>query len=288
MRTLLLFLFTTLLFGQSKETDKHLILPALVSDNMVLQQSSSVGVWGWAEKNKEVMISADWNSETLTVKTDASGKWKTKIKTPVAGGPFSIKISTNKEQITLNNVLIGEVWMGSGQSNMEMPMAGYNNQPINDSNELILSSKNQQIRLFTVKRKTSKTPLYDCEGSWQEASPETVADFSAVAYNFAKQLNNTLGVPIGIINSSWGGTPVEAWIQLEAVEDEVTLEEQKLFNYNISENKREQDAPAYLFNGMINPILDFSLKGVIWYQGESNRNQPRLYSKTFPLMIQNS
>jgi len=287
MRTLLFFLFTTLLFGQSKETDKHLILPALVSDNMVLQQSSSVGVWGWAEKNKEVMISADWNSETLTVKTDASGKWKTKIKTPVAGGPFSMKISTNKEQITLNNVLIGEVWMGSGQSNMEMPMAGYNNQPINDSNELILSSKNQQIRLFTVKRKTSKIPLYDCEGSWQEASPETVADFSAVAYNFAKQLNNTLGVPIGIINSSWGGTPVEAWIQLEAVEDEVTLEEQKLFNYNISENKREQDAPAYLFNGMINPILDFSLKGVIWYQGESNRNQPRLYSKTFPLMIQN-
>ena len=98
-----------------------------------------------------------------------------------------MKISTNKEQITLNNVLIGEVWMGSGQSNMEMPMAGYNNQPINDSNELILSSKNQQIRLFTVKRKTNKTPLYDCEGSWQEASPKTVADFSAVAYNFAKK-----------------------------------------------------------------------------------------------------
>jgi sialate O-acetylesterase len=141
--------------------------------------------------------------------------------------------------------------------------------------------------MITVKRNSSPQPVDDFVGTWKEASPENTVDFSAVAYVFAQKINRVLDIPIGIIHSSWGGTPVEAWTQKEAMDKVVTVDEKSTFRYNSVENKREQDAPSQLFNGMIHPLLKYKIKGVIWYQGESNRNHPKVYLKTFPLMIQN-
>lgn len=278
---------SALLFFQISLAQTQLKLPALVSDNMVLQQSTEISIWGWAEVNNTVKILPSWTQVPVSVKVNNSGKWKASLNTPVAGGPYTIALSSSNESIVLKNVMIGEVWLASGQSNMEMPIKGYRSEPINGNNELILNSKNSNIRMFTVARNSSKDPQEDCDGSWKISSPENTLDFSAVGYVFAQKLNRALNVPIGIIHSSWGGTPVEAWTQKSALNSSVSEQEQSTFNYNRSSTKREQDAPSQLFNGMIHPVLDYSIKGVIWYQGESNRNHPEVYQKTFPLMISN-
>jgi sialate O-acetylesterase len=281
------FLLIIAFLWQISFSQQHLKLPALVSDNMVIQQSTQINIWGWAEKNKNVEIRPSWNNMAISTLSDKEGKWKTTLQTPTAGGPYSIKVSSNKETITIKNVMVGEVWLASGQSNMEMPVKGNASEPINGNNELILHSKNPKIRMITVKRNSSPKPVEDLIGSWKEAAPENTADFSAVAYVFAQKLNRVLDIPIGIIHSSWGGTPVEAWTQKEAMDRVVTAEEKSTFRYHSAEIKREQDAPAQLFNGMIHPILNYKIRGVIWYQGEANRNFPQVYQKTFPLMIQN-
>jgi len=281
------FLLIISFLWQISFSQQHLKLPALVSDNMVIQQSTQINIWGWADKNNKVEIRPSWNNIAISTSSNKEGKWKTTLQTPEAGGPYSIKISNNKETITLENVMVGEVWLASGQSNMEMPVKGYASEPINGNNELILHSKNPKIRMITIKRNSSPQAVEDFVGSWKEASPNNTGDFSAVAYVFAQKLNHVLDIPIGIIHSSWGGTPVEAWTQKESIDEVVTAEEKQTFSYNSNKNKRDQDAPSQLFNGMIHPLLNYKIKGVIWYQGESNRNHPKVYQKTFPLMIKN-
>ena len=281
------FLLIISFLWQISFSQQHLKLPALVSDNMVIQQSTQINIWGWADKNNKVEIRPSWNNIAISTSSNKEGKWKTTLQTPEAGGPYSIKISNNKETITLENVMVGEVWLASGQSNMEMPVKGYASEPINGNNELILHSKNPKIRMITIKRNSSPQAVEDFVGSWKEASPNNTGDFSAVAYVFAQKLNRVLDIPIGIIHSSWGGTPVEAWTQKESIDEVVTAEEKQTFSYNSNKNKRDQDAPSQLFNGMIHPLLNYKIKGVIWYQGESNRNHPKVYQKTFPLMIKN-
>ena len=287
MKKTLLFLLIIVFFGQSITAQNKLRLPSLVSDNMVIQQSTQINIWGWAEKKKNVEITPSWNNALQLTQSDKEGKWKTTLNTPSAGGPFTIKISSNKETISIENVMVGEVWLASGQSNMEMPIKGYASEPINGNNALILHSKNPNIRMFTVKRNSNPQPVVDCVGTWKESSPENTPDFSAVAYVFAQNINRVLDVPVGIIHSSWGGTPVEAWTQKEVIERAVTAEEKSTFRFNSAQDKQEEDAPSQLFNGMIHPLLNYKIKGVIWYQGESNRNNPKVYQKTFPLMIQN-
>ena len=281
------FLLIISFLWQISFSQQHLKLPALVSDNMVIQQSTQINIWGWADKNNKVEIRPSWNNIAISTSSNKEGKWKTTLQTPKAGGPYSIKISNNKDTITLENVMVGEVWLASGQSNMEMPVKGYASEPINGNNELILHSKNPKIRMITIKRNSSPQAVEDFVGSWKEASPNNTGDFSAVAYVFAQKLNRVLDIPIGIIHSSWGGTPVEAWTQKESIDEVVTAEEKQTFSYNSNKNKRDQDAPSQLFNGMIHPLLNYKIKGVIWYQGESNRNHPKVYQKTFPLMIKN-
>ena len=222
---------SALLFFQISLAQTQLKLPALVSDNMVLQQSTEISIWGWAEVNNTVKISPSWTQAPISVKVNNSGKWEASLNTPVAGGPYTIALSSSNESIVLKNVMIGEVWLASGQSNMEMPIKGYRSEPINGNNELILNSKNSNIRMFTVARNSSKDPHEDCDGSWKISSPENTLDFSAVGYVFAQKLNRALNVPIGIIHSSWGGTPVEAWTQKSALNSSVSEQEQSTFNY---------------------------------------------------------
>ena len=294
-------------------------LPAVFGDNMVLQRNSEVAVWGWADPGGNVMVSANWQSKDLAnTKTGADGKWSVKIKTPKAGGPYELNIKSNYT-ITLKNVLIGEVWVCSGQSNMQLGMRSTADAEVN-----IAKAKYPKIRLFSVPRKYADQPQDDCQASWTECSPETVANFSAAAYYFGKYLFDEMNVPIGLIHTSWGGTVAEAWTRCEILEANKDFkpivdrfEENKknlpqaLKNYEVrlknwksaaakakAEGKkaprhpwkprgRNQNSPASLYNAMIAPIIPFGIKGAIWYQGESNVSRSYQYRTLFPAMITN-
>ena len=274
LKTLLLTLFlciATVSFAQIE-------LPAFFSDHMVLQQNSNVSIWGSDKPGSNIKIIGSWGAES-TASVNSKGQWKLKINTPSYGGPYNLSIK-GSNAVTLNNVLIGEVWLCSGQSNMEMPVKGFNNQPIDGSGEAILNSKNSQIRLFTVKRAASLEPLSKVEGQWDEATPASVRDFSATAYFFGKKLNTLLNVPIGLIHTSWGGSSVEAWMEKEAFSEYKNIALPK----ELPEKGLHQ-TPTLLYNAMINPLVGYGIKGAIWYQGESNRNRAEEYSRLFPTMI---
>jgi sialate O-acetylesterase len=257
-------------------------LPSIFCDNMVMQQQTEATIWGKANKNSSVKVTTSWNKKTYSANASGEGTWKLKVATPKAGGPYEITISDGKA-LKLKNVLIGEVWICSGQSNMEMPMKGFRNQPILGSSEAIALSSNPNIRLFTVKRVISLEPLDDFTGDWKMCEPENVAEFSATAYYFGLMLNKALKVPIGLINTSWGGTRIEPWISEMGCKnfDWVKLPEKKPVE-NLS-----QQTPTVLFNAMINPIVGYGMRGAIWYQGESNRNEPQNYQKLMPGLIEN-
>jgi len=257
-------------------------LPAIFGDHMVLQQKTDAAIWGKAAPNKSVKVTCSWDKKSYSTKSDKEGNWKLKVKTPSAGGPFKITISDGKA-ITLNNVLIGEVWVCSGQSNMQMTMSGYRNQPVLGSNKAILSSTNKSISLFTVKREKSLEPLDDFSGEWQQCNPENVANFSAAAYYFGRMIQESLGVPVGLINSSWGGTRIEPWISENGFKnfDWVKLPDKK------QEGEFSPQTPTVLFNAMIGPMVGYAIRGGLWYQGESNRNEPSQYEKLMPGLIEN-
>ncbi len=255
-------------------------LPSVFGDNMVLQQESEVLIWGWAEAGKEVRITPSWGKKSSRTTTDADGRWETRIQTPSAGGPHSIVISDG-EKITLNNVLIGEVWICMGQSNMELAMRGATNQPINASTEYISkASPEVPIRMFTVAKEAARSPQDDCKGAWLESTPENAYRTSAVAQFFAAYLQDVLKLPVGIIVSSWGGTPIRAWMSREYIEQfpEVDL--------SILSTEGEIPKPKYkptlLYNRMVHPIQGFTAKGFLWYQGESDRKRPELYGRLLP------
>ena len=189
-------------------------LPALFTDHVVLQQNTDVPIWGWSNPNAEISIVTTWGVNA-NAKTNEKGKWALKLHTPEAGGPYEISISTKDTTVTVKDVLIGEVWLASGQSNMEMPVKGWGEDNIIDnSTEEIATSENSKIRMFTVENKMSLNLEEDCTGAWKLSNPDNTGDFSATAYFFAKKMYKELNVPIGIVHTSWGGTPAEAWTPL--------------------------------------------------------------------------
>ncbi len=261
-------------FGQAAWAEVK--LPKILGDNMVLQQQAEARIWGWADPGEEVAVQL--GDQKGTAKADEQGRWLVKVRTPAAGGPYEVTVIGKNNQITLRNVLVGEVWVASGQSNMQWPVSRSDN-----AQQEIAAAKYPQIRLFTVARKVSDKPLDDCEGRWEECSPETVADFSAVAYFFGRHLHKELNVPVGLINSSWGGTICEAWTSPEALRSDEDfrpiLDRAKEFN------PKNPNQPSVLFHGMIHPLLPFVIRGAIWYQGESNVGRAAQYKKLFPTMI---
>ena len=258
-------------------------LPAIFSDNMVLQQQTDVAFWGKATPGANVSLKTSWNGKSYSVRADKDGNWKTKVSTPSAGGPYTVTISDSKA-VTIKNVMIGEVWVCSGQSNMEMPVKGYWNQPVSGSNEFIASSSNDQIRLITLPRIASLTPIDDFQGSWKSCEPENVANFSATAYFFGLMLNKALKVPVGLICTAWGGTRIEPWISEAGF---TNFDWIKLPDKNVPQEKLSQQTPTVLFNAMINPIAGYGIRGAIWYQGEANRNEPVQYRKLMPRLAEN-
>lgn len=258
------------------------IKPASIfTDHMVLQQKAEVAVWGWAKKGSIVSLTASWDKKKYSVKSDGEGKWKLKIATPKAGGPYEMTISDGVA-LTLKDILIGEVWFCGGQSNMEMPMKGFKSQPILGSNEAILKSANRQIRVYTVPR-SSVTERQDNSkpSDWKLAAPESVANFSATAYYFGRLLSEMLQVPVGLINDSYGGSTVEAWMSPELLK---SFPEVKVPSKTDS-IKELSRTPTTLYNGMLYPVIGYGIRGAIWYQGESNQTRPDRYQDLFPAMV---
>jgi len=255
----------------------NISLPEIFSDNMVLQQKSDIIFWGWAKTGETIVIKADWMDSDITVKADVQGTWKTTIKTPGFGGPYNIHIKGQNEVI-LKNVLIGEVWLCSGQSNMEMSAQW----GIDNGDEEIKNANFPEIRLFTVGASTSHYPQDHLSGKWLVCTPYEMKTFSAIGYFFARKLFKELGVPVGIINSSWGGTPAESWMPEEATQKNDFLREaaakQKVVPWGPVE-------PARIYNSMINPLIPFRIAGVLWYQGEANTINCYAYKQLFSALI---
>lgn len=251
----------------------NVMLPACFTDNMVLQRNSIVKIWGWAITNEEIKLTASWTDETFTTKTNSNGRWAIEVPTTEAGGPYTINIK-GYDEVTLNNVMLGEVWLCSGQSNMEWtPNAGLDN-----AKAEIAAADYPNIRLFTVNKMASEYPQLDLKGKWQVCTPETMKHFSAVAYFFAQRLKDELkNVPIGVINSSWGGTAAEVWIPKPYIELSPALTE--------ASKKAPQESewcptePGSTYNAMIHPLVGYEIAGVLWYQGESNCGSD-VYNKT--------
>jgi sialate O-acetylesterase len=261
--------------------DAKIKLPELIGNNMVLQQKSTPALWGTGNINAQVTIVTSWNKKTYLTKTDKEGNWKLKVETPKAGGPFEISISDG-DKVILKNVMIGEVWFCSGQSNMEMALRG-NSSPILNANEIILNADNPALRLFTIKTQASLTPQKNIKGGqWEESTSESARNFSAIAFQFGDMLQKKLHVPIGLIVSSVGGTMIEAWMSKSSL---ANFPEVKVPDVIADTVKQPFKLTTTLFNGMVAPVMNYGIKGIIWYQGESNRQEPQLYGKLFPVMI---
>lgn len=242
---------------------------------MVLQQNSQATLWGWSDPSERFTIACSWKNIPDTVRALNSGKWETKVSTPSAGGPYTITIKGRFNTIVLENILIGEVWICSGQSNMEM-----SNTP-QIRNELP-TSKNDNIRLFTVDKATSEYPQDFADGKWVSCNEETLRRFSAVGYFFGKKLNQELNVPIALIESAWSGTPVELWEPQEVIDSDPVMAEAatKIKDVSYRPNK-----PGLIYNAMIYPISNYTIAGTIWYQGEGNTPRAYAYEKMFTGMI---
>lgn len=305
MKRILLFVVISIVVVFTASVDAKVKMPAVFSDNMVLQRNSNVTLWGWAEPQELITIEASWG-EIASVIADENSKWSVSIKTSQAGGPYSVMVKGKDSECSFANVMLGEVWICSGQSNMEMSMSSGPSQPIIGGPEAIAQAKMPNIRLFTVKKNSIKTPQEDCEGTWVMCSPETVAGFSAAGYFFGKKLYDEIKVPIGLIHTSWGGSSAEAWIRTDLFTSDAEFEPM-IFKFNSimskwesdvkqaqTDNKEapnqpvpEQGCPSYLYNGMIKPLVPYTVKGVIWYQGESNGDRGYQYGKMMPMLIQN-
>ena len=255
-------------------------LPGFIGDNMVLQQQSDAAIWGTAEPGKTVIIRPGWTKARTTVKADPqSGKWFARISTPEAGGPYDIVFSDG-EKLTVSNVLIGEVWFCSGQSNMEMPVKGYASQPAEGGADAIVSAKpSVPIRMCKIKKQSSAVPLDTVitEG-WKIHSPEAVANTSATAYFFAKYLQGVIDVPVGILETDWGGSSIETWLDEQTIR-EGFADEFKLDHLSGApvKPKRVHQEPCLLYNGQVHALVPFTIGGMLWYQGETNRSRPEQY-----------
>lgn len=252
--------------------------PTILSDNMVLQQQSQATIWGWTTATSEtITITGSWSNIEVTAKAH-QGVWSAQLPTPMAGGPYTLTIKGH-EEITFSNVLIGEVWIASGQSNMQWTP----NMGLDNAEEEIKNANYANIRFFQVPQHKSSTRQDDTPGEWVSCSPETMQNFSSVAYFFGRRLHKNMEVPIGLISSNWGGTPVEVWIPEELIDKDSEL---KGAAKQIDEYEWWPHLPGTTFNSMIHPLLKFNIAGAIWYQGESNRANSKSYYKSFPLLIE--
>ena len=306
-------LFATALLGGTAIADVK--LPAVISDNMVLQQETPATVWGWADAGEKVTVK--FADKSAAAVADAKGKWSAKLDALTAGTTGDLTIAGNNT-LTIKNVAVGEVWIASGQSNMEFRVATGK-----DAAEEAKAADFPMIRMFTVTKAAKTEPADDCVGKWEVCTPQTAPGFSAVGYFFARRLYQTLKQPIGIIHTSWGGTPAEFWTPKRTLAANPAFKpifeswDRAVAAYPQAKEKYDKEladwkeatktppapgtqpppqprlprggdafgSPSCLYNGMIAPLIPYTIRGAIWYQGEANARSADLYKKLFPAMI---
>ena len=257
-------------------------LPAFFNEGMVLQQQTECHIWGWTKPGKKVVVNTSWDKKGHPTTARKDGRFQVTVQTPKAGGPYTISFQDG-DVVQLKNVLIGEVWICSGQSNMEMQMKGFKGQPVEGTTEELMRCKDDQLRLFTVKRNASLAPVDDVTGRGNEANSASVRDFSATAYYFGRALRQTLGVPVGLIVTSWGGSACEAWMTAD------WLKAFPKVNQHVTEDdvrKLQQRCPTALYNGQLHPLIGYGMRGVIWYQGEDNIPRYDYYATLMARMVE--
>jgi sialate O-acetylesterase len=323
MRQIILFSLFFYFQANAQATKGSLSLPSIFADNMILQREASIPFWGTALPGQRIVVTL--NNQTQQATADNDGKWSLRLSPVSAGGPYSVTIIT-KDTIVLKNILIGDVWIASGQSNMEMPIAPNKYfSGIKNYEEEISNANDSLLRIFSVdKNSVVEQPQSEMTGQWLEANPTNAGKFSAVSYFFGKNIRKSLNIPIGIIHTSWGASPAQAWTSAKVLSADPDF--QKLVNdwkkldneyqakvlaykkdsadaakpFSVGDTsflKKQVKAPEYpvllqkrpssLYNGMLFPLIPYAIKGVIWYQGEGNESDPKLYEKLFPAMITN-
>ncbi|MCR5312190.1 MAG: sialate O-acetylesterase [Bacteroidaceae bacterium] len=263
-------------------------LPALLCDNMVLQQNSDARLWGEAEAKSKISVTTSWTNEVYSTYAGADGKWCLSIKTPEASFEAqSVTIMEGKaDKITLRDVLIGEVWLASGQSNMEMPLKGFPGCCVKDGahDAMYAMRESPYVRMFNVKQLQSYRLVESCKGQWMKPTFSNALEFSATAYYFAASLSNALQVPVGIVNSSYGGSHVESWTPKDILETYPDIPTDSVGVYSFGQY--QFDRPLVLYNGMFNPIKNFTYKGIIWYQGCGNVGHADTYAERLKNMVE--
>ena len=301
-------LFVVLVLVASAVASAQLRLPAIFGDGVVLQRNKPVTVWGWAGPDQKVEVKLAQQSATATA--DGDGRWTLKLEPLPTGGPYELEVTSGGQTLKRSDILSGEVWLASGQSNMDFSLVYTRN-----GEEEVAAANHPRIRLFEVARKAYQERQDDARGQWFPCSPESVKDFSGVAYFFGRRLQEDLDVPIGLIDASWGGTVAEAWTSREVLETidfmkpNIEAYDQRAASFpedhaaweqavaalgdspDPAELPREpvnpkiKHSPGGIFNGMVRPLIPFSLAGIIWYQGESNVNRAEQYRTLFPALI---
>ena len=317
MKKFTILLIGYVLFCTQPFAHAEVTLPNIFGDNMVLQRDMPTPIWGWAAAGEEVTVSLQDTDYTVQTTADAKGNWRTKLPAMSAGGPYILHIAASNT-LELTNVMFGEVWICSGQSNMEWPVRASK-----DSEAEIAAADYPLIRLFNIPHKASGLLVPDVEAEWHPTTPETIPNFSAVAYAFGRKLYNTLDVPIGLINTSWGGTRIEPWTPpvgfdsvpaLESISNDIQDIHAK-YRAELPERMAQIEAwiaatrealetgevitpmpdnrhplthyarPTGLYNGMVHPLVPFAMRGAIWYQGESNLRDGMLYHEKMKALI---
>lgn len=263
------------LFGLGQAAHADVRLPAIISTHMMVQANSNPRIWGWASPGEKIQIT--YANKKIETVADAGGNWHVFLGKIKPGTKFDLDI-TATNTLSIKDVLAGEVWVCAGQSNMEFQLGRSNNATAE------LESHNwPQIRFFKVKQEASVTPMNDVSGAWTVYSPQAAKDWSAVGYYFAKDLSQQLGRPVGMIESTRGGTAAQLWVSQDALNREDTVHSVMSMS---TTTENSFTTPSGLFNGMINGITPYTVSGITWYQGESNAKEPELYKKLFPALIE--
>lgn len=284
-------LLLSLLLTCALSSHARLTLPSLVGDDMVLQQKSEVRLWGWATARSRVTVTASWGA-TSRATADGHGRWAMTLATPAASAErHTMTISERQgvvtdDSVTLGGVLIGEVWLASGQSNMEMPLRGFSGCCVDGGALTAMHAATEAplVRMFTVPKRQTWTPQEHCGGHWARPSFAEALDFSATAWHFASSLSNALGVPVGIVNSSYGGSHVESWISKEVCARYSDIPKDSVSVYNFGH--WDFDRPMLMYNAMFRPVCRYTYRGIIWYQGCSNIGGHRVYAERLRDMVE--
>lgn len=281
-------------------------LPKMLSDHAVLQRERPIHLWGWATPGAH--LRASFHQQTVAAIVNARGEWNVYLQPEQPGGPYALTITGDGADAVVNDLLVGDVWIASGQSNMEFPLKGFGpTMPLKDQEKEIAAATNPKLRLLIVDKKGSDTPVDDIARGWMECTPDTAREFSAVAYFFGRDIAAKENVPVGLVDATWGGTPADSWISMNTLGTNAQLlpafaeratfaDQQTNLEATVAAEKREDDEakaagkpapwhpwhpdemswlPAGLYNGMIAPLTPMSIRGFLWYQGETNSTPKR-------------